>query len=134
MRRFTAVAATWRTSTRVPTALSPASKYGLIALSAAFSIAMIMTGVESTAGSVASLNRLARCSGNTTMEKEPCAPVGMARMRSPLSIAAADQDPGSAGRGTLRAGVHRVQRLAGCHKQPVALGPAEAHVAADLWQ
>src|SRR5262245_8341924 len=85
MRRLTAVAATWCTSTRVPTALSPASKYGLIALSAAFSIAMIMTGVESTAGSVASLNRLARCSGDTTIEKEPCAPLGITRMTSSLA-------------------------------------------------
>src|SRR5947207_4536536 len=36
--------------------------------------------------------------------------------------------------GALRAGVERVERLAGCHEQPVALGTAEAHVAADLRQ
>ena len=46
----------------VPTALSPGSRYGLIALSAAFSITMIMTGVANTGGSAESLNRLARCS------------------------------------------------------------------------
>src|SRR5438270_12353182 len=48
--------ARWRTSTRVPTALSPASRYGLSALSAAFSMTMIMTGVANTGGSAVSLN------------------------------------------------------------------------------
>src|SRR2546421_8835901 len=36
--------------------------------------------------------------------------------------------------GALRAGVERVERLAGRHEQPVALGTAEADVAADLRQ
>ena len=55
-------------------------KYGLIASSAAFSMAMIITGVANTAGSVASLNRLARCSGDTTIANEPRTPVGIVRM------------------------------------------------------
>src|SRR5262245_11951954 len=37
-------------------------------------------------------------------------------------------------RGALRLDVHGVQRLAGRHEEAVALGPAEAHVAADLGQ
>src|SRR5262245_46139218 len=36
--------------------------------------------------------------------------------------------------GPLRGGVQRVERLAGGHEEPVALGTAEAHVAADLRQ
>src|SRR6187551_2260063 len=58
-----------------------------MALSAAFSIAMIITGVASTGGSVASLNRLARCSGVTSIVKEPRVPVGGVRMMSPVSSA-----------------------------------------------
>ena len=50
--RATGVAPQWLTLTRVPTAVSPASKYGLIAFSAALSMAIIMTGVKRTAGSV----------------------------------------------------------------------------------
>jgi hypothetical protein len=45
----------------------------------AFSIAMIMTGVANTAGSVASLNRLARCSAETVSVNEPLAPGGIGR-------------------------------------------------------
>src|SRR6516162_2163335 len=75
------VGATWTTSTRDPTAVSLASKYGFIALSAAFSIIMIMTGVASTGGSIASLKRLARCSGPTTIVNVPSAPTGRVRMR-----------------------------------------------------
>src|SRR5713101_1467462 len=45
-----------------------------------------------------------------------------------------DLTPGLAGRGALRGGVDRVERLAGRHEQAVALGPAEADVAADLGQ
>src|SRR5258708_36465843 len=47
---------------------------------------MIMIGVASTAGSPASLNWLARCSGPTTRVKLPVAPTGMgciARLPSP---------------------------------------------------
>src|SRR6185295_2277391 len=53
---------------------------GLMALSAAFSIIMIITGVASTGGSVASLKRLARCSVLTTSENELLAPTGIGRM------------------------------------------------------
>src|SRR5947199_10484872 len=45
-----------------------------MALSAAFSMTMIITGVANTGGSIASLNRFARCSGCTSSEKEPLAP------------------------------------------------------------
>ena len=59
----------WRrkccTSTAVPTAPSPASKSGLMALSSAFFIIKIIAGVASTCGNMASLNRSARCSGYT---------------------------------------------------------------------
>ena len=59
----------WRrkccTSTAVPTAPSPASKSGLMALSSAFFIIRIIAGVASTCGNMASLNRSARCSGYT---------------------------------------------------------------------
>src|SRR6516165_5636547 len=59
----------WRrkccTSTAVPTAPSPASKSGLMALSSAFFIIRIIAGVASTCGNKASLNRSARCSGYT---------------------------------------------------------------------
>jgi hypothetical protein len=41
---------------------------------------MIITGVASTGGNIASLNRLARCSGLTTRLNEPLAPVGMVFM------------------------------------------------------
>jgi hypothetical protein len=44
-----------------------------MALSAAFSMTMIMTGVASPGGRVASLNRFARCSGWARREKEPFA-------------------------------------------------------------
>src|SRR5690348_6696760 len=46
---------------------------------------MIMTGVASTGGSIASLNRLARCSGRTTIVKEPRVPTGTVRITSALS-------------------------------------------------
>jgi hypothetical protein len=51
--RPTGVAAKCRTSTAVPTALSPASRNGLMALSAAFSMIRIITGVASTSGNMA---------------------------------------------------------------------------------
>src|SRR5881392_2716480 len=53
---------------------------GLIALRAAFSMAMIMTGVANTGGKVASLKRLARCSAVTTSVNEPLAPTGIDAM------------------------------------------------------
>src|ERR1700730_13632824 len=77
----TGVAAKCRTSTRVPTALCCAPRKGLIALRAAFSMAMIMTGVAKTGGKVASLKRLARCSAVTTSVNEPLAPTGIDAMR-----------------------------------------------------
>ena len=76
----TGVAAKCFTSTAVPTALSPASKNGLIALSAAFSIIRIITGVASTCGNMASLNRLARCSACTRNADVPLAPNGIRRI------------------------------------------------------
>jgi hypothetical protein len=51
-----------------------------MALSAAFSMTMIITGVASTGGSIASLNRFARRSGWTRRVKEPLAPSGICRM------------------------------------------------------
>jgi len=69
-KRPTGVGARWRTLTAVPTALSPGSRYALIALRAAFSRTMIMTGVANTGGRIASLNRFARCSGWTRRLKE----------------------------------------------------------------
>jgi len=54
---------------------------GLIALRAAFSMAMIMTGVANTGGKVASLKRLARCSAVTTSVNEPLGPTGTDAMR-----------------------------------------------------
>src|SRR6266513_4932815 len=56
-------------------------KQGLIALRAAFSMAMIMTGVANTGGKVASLKRLARCSAVTTSVNEPLGPTGTDAMR-----------------------------------------------------
>src|SRR5207248_8384386 len=70
--------------TCVPSALSPAPRKGLMAFSAAFSMTMIMTGVASTGGNVASLKRLARWSGVTRRLKEPWAPSGIDCMGSPL--------------------------------------------------
>jgi hypothetical protein len=58
---------------------------GLITLSAAFSIIMIMMGVASTGGNVPSLKRLARCSGSTSRLNEPAAPTGIDFMAYPLS-------------------------------------------------
>src|ERR1022692_2169739 len=55
-----------------------------MALSAAFSIIMIMTGVARTGGNIASLKWLARCSGVTSRTNEPAAPTGIVRMRFPL--------------------------------------------------
>ena len=78
----TGVAAKCSTSTAVPTALSPASKNGQTALSAAFSMIRIITGVASTCGSMASLNRLARCSGCTCNIDLPLAPNGICRIHS----------------------------------------------------
>ena len=51
-----------------------------MALSAAFSIIMIMIGVARTGGNMASLKRLARWSGVTTRTNEPLAPTGIGRM------------------------------------------------------
>src|SRR6266851_1565962 len=51
-----------------------------MALSAAFSIIMIMIGVARTGGNVASLKRLARWSGVITRVNEPLAPTGIDRM------------------------------------------------------
>src|SRR6266849_1286184 len=51
-----------------------------MALSAAFSIIMIMIGVARTGGNMASLKRLARWSGVTTRTNEPLAPTGIDRM------------------------------------------------------
>ncbi len=48
----------------------------MIALRAAFSMAMIMTGVANTGGKVASLKRLARCSAVTTSVNESLGPTG----------------------------------------------------------
>src|SRR5450759_703523 len=42
----------------------------------------IMTGVASTCGSIASLNRLARCSGSTRSVNVPFAPSGIWRIQS----------------------------------------------------
>src|SRR5436305_7915103 len=53
----------------------------LIALRAAFSRAMIMTGVANTGGKVASLKRLARCSAVTTSMNEALGPTGIDAMR-----------------------------------------------------
>jgi hypothetical protein len=78
----TGVAAKCFTSTAVPTALSPASKNGLIALSAAFSMIRIIMGVASTCGNMASLNRLARCSGCTRNADVPLAPNRICRILS----------------------------------------------------
>ena len=50
---------------------------GRIAFSAAFSMIRIMTGVASTCGRMASLNRLARCSGSTRSVDVPFAPSGI---------------------------------------------------------
>src|SRR5436190_6092404 len=86
----TGVAARWRTSTRVPSALSPAPRYGLMALSAAFSMTMIMTGVASTAGNVASLKRLARWSGMTTRLNEPWVPSGIGCTGFPSQVTVFD--------------------------------------------
>jgi len=57
------VGARWRMSTRVPTRSRRPPGMGLMALSAAFSITMIITGVASTAAALKSLNRLARMLG-----------------------------------------------------------------------
>src|SRR5579864_5519815 len=46
---------------------------------------MIMTGVAGTGGSIESLNRFARCSGNTSRVKKPRVPTGTMRITSPLS-------------------------------------------------
>src|SRR5438552_16399556 len=51
-----------------------------MALSAAFSIAMIIMGVAKTGGSIASLNWLARCAGVTRSLKIPFAPNGIGRI------------------------------------------------------
>ena len=75
------VAAKCVTSTAMPTALSPASRNGLIALRAAFSMIRIVTGVASTCGNMASLNRLARCSGCTRNADVPLAPNGICRIQ-----------------------------------------------------
>src|SRR5437762_11352724 len=57
-----------------------------MALSAAFSIIMIITGVARTGGNIASLKRLARWPGATTRVNEPLAPMGIERMRLPSII------------------------------------------------
>src|SRR5438046_10094065 len=54
---------------------------GLIALRAAFSMAMIMTGVANTGGRVASLKRLARCSAVNTSVNETLGHTGTDDMR-----------------------------------------------------
>jgi hypothetical protein len=57
-------------------------KYGLIALSAAFSISMVMSPLGNTAGWIGSLKRFARTSGGV---KEPLAPTGMSFINYPLT-------------------------------------------------
>src|SRR5690348_13320946 len=49
---------------------------------------MIMTGVAKTGGSVASLNRFARCSGWTRRVKEPFAPSGIGFIAMPSPVIA----------------------------------------------
>jgi len=51
-----------------------------MALSAAFSIAMIIMGVAKTGGSIASLNWLARRAGVTRSVNVPFAPTGIGRI------------------------------------------------------
>jgi hypothetical protein len=58
-----------------------------IALRAAFSMIMIMTGVANTGGRIASLNRSARSSGWTKRLKEPLAPRGICLMACPQKAA-----------------------------------------------
>src|SRR5438128_9095329 len=48
---------------------------------------MIITGVANTGGRIASLNRLARCSGWTRRLKEPLAPRGICLMAYPHKAA-----------------------------------------------
>ncbi len=84
--RTTGVAARWRISTAVPTALSPASRNSRIAFSAAFSMTMIITGVAKTGGKVASLNRFARCSGCTSNVNEPRVPTAIGVMGPSLFV------------------------------------------------
>src|SRR6516225_1981384 len=81
-------------STTVPSALSPGSRWARTALSAAFSITRTMMGVAKTGGSIASLNRFARCSGATTSVKLPFAPTGIACMSH---LSAAGSTPRNAG-------------------------------------
>src|SRR6266436_1747242 len=57
-----------------------------MALSAAFSMAMIIIGVANTCGSIASLNWLARCAGVTRSLNVPVAPSGIGRMRHYSSL------------------------------------------------
>ena len=72
----------WVTSTFVPTALSPGSRYWRTAFSAAFSMIRTIIGVAKTGGRMLSLNWLARCDGPTSMAKLPFAPNGMSCMRA----------------------------------------------------
>src|SRR6266480_7233712 len=85
---------------------------GLIALRAAFSMAMIMTGVANTGGKVASLKRLARCSAVTTSVNEPLAPTGMDAMTVLLctcSAVRAVQQTSRPGHLTIHAPCRRVR-------------------------
>src|SRR6201993_3668876 len=61
-----------------------------MALRAAFSMTMIITGVANTGGRIASLNRSARCSGWTRRLKEPLAPRGICLMACPQKPATAN--------------------------------------------
>src|SRR5450756_776223 len=57
---------------------------------------MIIIGVASTCGSIASLNWLARCSGSTRIEKVPLVPSGISRIRlSPVRRGVHDTKPAS---------------------------------------
>jgi hypothetical protein len=58
------------------------SRYALIALSAAFSISMMITPLGHTRGRIAPLNRFARLSGGVN---EPLAPIGISSINYPTT-------------------------------------------------
>src|SRR5271169_4761822 len=71
---------------------------------------MIMTGVERTGGSIASLKLFARCSGLTTATNDPFAPTGIGRISAPF--AASDGHPESFGGGAPDCRLHAGERAA----------------------
>src|SRR5664279_5824387 len=101
-----------------------------MAFSAAFSMIMIITGVARTGGNIASLNRLARCSGVTTSWNKPLAPDGIVFkffLRLELHVIPADLRGSASVRRLPDEGEYPSQYLASMRRRMMAVAFTISH-------